>query len=244
MKIAHIVPSDLLYTIENRDFYMCLANIAIKNETYRNFYKEQVERGAFVLMDNGAAEADQLSLDDIYEMMKIIKPNEIILNDVIGDRAQTIINSYIALDYYKSKGYKGDFMWVWHGKNFEDWIYNGVQTELLSEIQTIGVPKTINNDWGEGFNTRLKCCKWLKKNQLDRNIHLLGCNEPLITFKKNKLTYVRSMDSCIAYLWSKADSQVIYESDRPKVTMDFYNHQLRNIHMLDMNIKSVDMNIS
>lgn len=241
MTVSHILPTDLLYLIENRPFYMCLANIASKNNNYLNFYKKQKENGSFILLDNGAAESDQMSLDIMWDIIKEINPNEIILNDVMTNREATIEQSTISLDYYKSIGYKGQYMYVAHGINYTDWLKNFEYKRFLSNIHTIGVPKIISWLWSKTSNNRYKCCKYLSDKKF--NIHLLGCNEPINNITQiNRDLNVRSIDTALSYLCTK-DS--IYLSDfkqRSSTQMDFYKSELGQdgINLLQENIKYFD----
>lgn len=237
MQIAHILPTDLLYLIENRNFYMCLANIAIQNTEYLNFYKRKSKEGKFILLDNGEAEQQQLSLDTMLDIIKEINPSEIILNDTLNDRKQTIEKSNIALDYYKSKGYNNQFMFVTHGIDFNDWWLN-FKEDIINHIHTIGIPKTITNTWNKEL-ARYDCCKFLLNTYY--NIHLLGCNESLDILKLFKnLSNVRSIDTSLSYIKAKSNEQ-INKGQRPlNIKMDFINHQLNDIELLKYNIQTFD----
>src|SRR5690554_5454058 len=101
MQLSHIVPVKHLNLIDGRDFHMCLANIAHKNKTYLNFYKKQAEQGKFVLLDNGAAEGEQLSIEQVWAIAKQINPSEIVLHDELGDPAATIYKSLKSATHYK-----------------------------------------------------------------------------------------------------------------------------------------------
>ena len=239
MQVAHIVPTDLLYLIENRNFYMCLANIASINDTYLEFYKRKAKEGKFVLLDNGEAEGNQMSLDTMYDMIKEINPSEVILNDVLDDREATAEKSTIALDFYKSKGYNKQLMFVMQGTDFFDWNKNILNRELLVNIQTVGIPKVISKQW-ENYD-RYDCCKQLMTERY--NIHLLGCNERIDYLKYFNNLRVRSVDTALAYLKAKAN-EYIDKGDRPNVKMDFINHQLTDDGLLKKNIEIFDKRVN
>ena len=239
MKISHIVPVDLLDLIEGRDFYMCLANIAIKSKEYLEFYKQQKQRGAFVLLDNGEAEGDQMSLDTIWKVAEQINPDEIILNDSLFNREETIRKSKQALDYYKSKGYEGQYMFVVQGETFEDWIRCYEEFDM-SDITTIGVPKSVVSEWNDD-DARLKCCEYLKDK--NKQVHLLGCQKSINEIVKLKqFDFIRSNDTSLAYLFASCYRD-INNGTRPKeAVMQFYNSKFdtTQVRMLERNIKYFD----
>lgn len=232
LKIAHIVPVDLLDMIKDREFYMCLANIACKNEEYLNFFKEQSERGAFVLLDNGAAEGDQMTLDIIWSVVEKIHPSEIVLNDCLLDNKETIKRSIEALNFYRCKGYDGQYMFVPQGKDMKDWI-NCLKSMDLSYISTIGIPKIVCKAWGN-VNSRAHICKWISKWEYkDKfNYHLLGCQ---YTFKEiariySKYPFIRSCDSAIAYVYAATSRHDMYSDLRPKFEINFFESNFDELH--------------
>lgn len=239
-KISHIVSSDLLDLIDGRDFYMCLANIASKDEHYCNFYKQQVEKGAFVLLDNGAAESDQMTLDIMWSVIEKINPTEVILNDCLMDCDETIRRSTEALNFYKSKGFKGQFMFVPQGKDFIDWVtcYNLMDK---TDISTIGVSKFVTSGWNES-KARFRCCSYLDATDKP-SVHLLGCHENIneVAEIANNFTFIRSNDTAIAYIYAQAN-QLINDGDRPKGEINFIKSDLndKQVELLKQNIKTFD----
>lgn len=249
MEISHIVPTDLLYLIEGRRFYMCLANIAFKNNTYLDFYKKQVERGAFVLLDNGAAENDQMTLDQMWEVISKLNPNEVVLSDCLYNGKQTIKNSKKAIAFYRKKGYRGQFMFVPQGKCFREWSKCLVNMDM-SDVSTIGISKFVTSRWDDEM-ARQKCCDFIQNNMIYFNsniqVHLLGCNtcikEPKIIekiFEYEELP-IRSNDTAIAYIYS-LNHQDVLSGDRPKGEINFINHELdsKGIECLKNNIVTFD----
>ena len=241
IKISHIVSSDLLKMIDNREFYMCLANIASKDENYLNFYKEKVEQGKFVLLDNGAAESDQMTLDIMWSVIEKINPSEVILNDSLLDTEQTIEKSKEALQFYEEKGYKGQYLFVPQGKNMEQWIecYNKMDK---TKISTIGVSKFITSGWKDSEG-RKKCCKYLNEVGSKLDIHLLGCHENIKEVKEisESCENIRSNDTAIAYIYALANKS-IEDGDRPKGEINFIKSDLNDNQkqILKSNIEKFD----
>ena len=237
-KISHIVSSDLLDLIDGRDFYMCLANIASKDEHYCNFYAEQVKKGAFVLLDNGCAEGDQMTLDVMWSVIEKINPSEVILNDCLGNGAETIRRSLNSLDFYKEKGYKGQFLFVPQGKDIYEWIHC---YELMdkSSISTIGVSKFATSLWNQS-QARHFCCSYIND---EYPVHLLGCHENINEVAKisKDFSNIRSNDTAIAYIYAQAN-QKINEGNRPKGEINFIKSDLTSeqVELLKDNMKIFD----
>ena len=121
MLVSHIVPKGSLDLIMGRPFHMCLANIAIKDDDYANFYKGQKELGSFILLDNGAAEKDQISKEDILTIIKKVNPSEVVLMDELCHMEETLFKTFDSMDFYRKNGYEGQFMAVPQGDTLEEW---------------------------------------------------------------------------------------------------------------------------
>lgn len=237
-RISHIVSSDLLDLIDGRDFYMCLANIASKDENYCNFYANKVKEGKFVLLDNGSAEKDQMTLDIMWSVIEKINPTEVILNDSLLNCDETLEMGKQALEFYKKKGFKGQFMFVPQGKNFEEWCrcYNEFDK---SDISTIGVSKFNTSGWNNS-NARYHCCEYIN-NEIP--VHLLGCHENIKEVKiiSEAFKNIRSNDTAIAYIYAQAN-QKINEGNRPTGEINFIKSDLNDeqVKLLMHNIATFD----
>ena len=239
MVISHILPIDLLGLIEKRPFYMCLAHLAYKNDKYLDFYKKQSELGKFVLLDNGAYEGEQLTKEQMFEVVQKIKPSEIILNDCLFDGPETIKLSKDSLKYYKSNGYTGKYMFVPQGNTFEEWKQCHNYMSLV-DVSTIGIAKHINKTFNND-DARYECCDWLKETIF--KIHLLGCQTNINEVYKigKQFNNVRSCDTALAYIYSM-DDKVCWYCDRPDCKIDFYNNELSEAQteLLNWNISLID----
>ena len=237
-KISHIVSSDLLDLIDGRNFYMCLANVANKDQHYADFYKKQVEKGAFVVLDNGAAEEDQMDLPTMWKVIEYINPSEVILSDGLLDCDDTLSKSKQALEFYKSKGYKGQYMFVPQGKNFAEWTLC-YDTFDKTDISTIGISKFVTSAWNNS-NARRDCCGYIDGKI---PVHLLGCHESIneVAEVSSLFDNIRSNDTAIAYIYSQA-GQSILDGKRPSGEIDFVksNFNEQQIELLKQNIKDFD----
>lgn len=237
-KVSHIVSSDLLDIIDGREFYMCLANIAYKDENYKQFYKKQVEKGAFVLMDNGAAEGEQLDLTQMWEVISYVNPTEVILSDSLLNCDETLSKSAQAYHFYRKNGYKGQFMFVPQGKNFHEWTvcYDAFNKD---DIATIGVSKFVTSGWHDS-DARYDCCVYINEKY---PVHLLGCHENINEVKRiaDSFNNIRSNDTAIAYIYALANQDIL-NGNRPSGEINFINSELneKQVEILKNNIKEFD----
>lgn len=239
-RISHIVSCDLLDKIDNRDFYMCLANIVIKDDTYKQFYIDRKNEGCFILLDNGAAEGEQLTREQMIEVINTINPDEVILNDILRDCDKTIKDSIQSAEYYRNNGYTGRFMFVVQGMSVQECIdcYNKMDKQY---IDTIGIPKHINKTSNDK-DARLKICKELDK--YNKPIHLLGCAESMYEVKNviDECENVRSCDTALAFIYSLNYEYIDTKHNRPLGKINFINSHFNHLQkfILSKNIEVFD----
>lgn len=229
-RIAEIVPvSCLKYTAENQ-YFMCLANLVAKSEEYTNFYKKKSAEGRFVLMDNGAAEEEQLNNDQLIECYQKVNPTEIVLPDTLCDGEVSYIKTMDAMEYFESKRLPYRYMAVPQGKTLEEWCECAEKLLQHTRINAIGVSKFLEMITKDK-DVRVKAVEWLDKKatEMDRRdieVHLLGCSEGPAPVKKafENSHLVRGCDSAIGYLYSQAGiANVEPTSTRPAGEIDFLN---------------------
>lgn len=234
-KFAHITPlADVehIRDINNHGYQMCLANqVAKGNVEYTEAYVELARQGAYVLMDNGAAEGEQLGLDGLWAAYHEIQPTEIILRDVLFDGKQTIAKHYEQVDYITAKLQAGEelpfkyIMAVPQGHDFEEWSACAEEIIRTMPVNTIGVSKFVT-EWNGGTPlARSQCLKQLQLLMVqygrpDLEVHLLGCTEPpdIIAGYQGAFPSVRGIDSVVAYNCAAALADPA--DGRPKRSVD------------------------
>jgi hypothetical protein len=225
-KIAQIVPVAHLRQIEDNHYHMCLAHL-VKNKKYASFYGRMAAEGKFVLMDNGAAEGNQLSPSELITMYSFINPTEIVLPDTLNDCVDTLRKTLTFVHVYSNLPYR--FMGVPQGKNFDEWC--ACVEVMLREprINTIGVSKFLNIATGNE-EIRFHACAYIQKlieelGRRDIEVHLLGCDEgPAIVKEIQTLfPFVRGCDSAFAYIATQANVEITEETERPSGEIDFIN---------------------
>ena len=229
-KIAHIVPVGSLPKAMYTGYNMCLANIAIKNGDYAKHFKELVKNKQFVLMDNGAAEGDQLHIDDLIKCYQDVQPSEVVLPDTLCNGTDTIQKSKLALkeicEFYDG-AVPFTFMAVPQGKTLEEWKECAEEMVRWPEIKAIGVSKFLPMHLKDN-RARVSACFVLddlftKYRRYDIEVHLLGCSESPMTINSihNLFPFVRGCDSAYAYICTQANVPIYDSTVRPTGEIDF-----------------------
>lgn len=230
-KIAHIVPVGSLAATSSNGYHMCLANVAVKNEKYKEFYR-QMAKDRFVLMDNGAAEGDQLHVDDLIKCYQDVQPSEVVLPDTLCNGVDTIQKSKLALkeicDFYDG-AVPFTFMAVPQGSTFDQWLACAEEMVQWPEIHTIGVSKFLQMELNAEYARYAACIEldrlFKKYNRGDMEVHLLGCSESphVIEDIRKSFSFVRGCDSAYAYICTQANVPIFHTTERPEGEIDFIN---------------------
>lgn len=228
MKLAHIVSVAHLEQTRDNHYHMCLAHLVLQNETYASFYANMVAEGKYVLMDNGAAEHEQLSLEGLLAAYERVHPTELILPDTLFDGKDTVNKTLEGLDYFQGKMIRGlKYMAVPQGRSFVEWAESATALLQKREINSIGVSKFLNTTTRDQ-SIRLEAVRFLDlmMSTMDKpkEIHLLGAHigpgEVAEASKGSK--HVRGADTALAYLFSQAEKSMMSTSLRPpKEEIDF-----------------------
>ena len=225
MEVATILPIPYLHLTARDQYHMCLAHLVKKSEKYADYYREMSNKGEFVLMDNGAAEGEQLSIDEIIECAWKVQPKEIVLLDSIHSRIETVAKS----KYSKTKLEEAlppatHFMGVPHGETWPDVVRCAEQLIEDVGVHSIGISKFLSERYGPMARLQL-----LEDQPMlaRREVHLLGCHhDPREIGYIQKYHNIRGTDSAIAWVYTKAGIDMSRSASRPKIHVDFYDHQV------------------
>ena len=250
-RMAHIVPVNSLEKIQSRGYHMCLANIVAKNPKYAEFYASLAQdHHHWVLMDNGAAEGEQLRLEALLECYDIVQPNEIVLPDTLYDGQDTLRKmekAIVKIDEHYQYKVPFSLMAVPQGRTLEEWYECVKQMVANPRIKTIGISKFLQIATND-ITVRWKAAKLLdgliKQNRrYDMEAHLLGCGESplLIDSIRKSFPFVRGCDSAYAYLCTQADKRIYVDTSRPLGEIDFING--KDYDGLENNMQSLEVEI-
>lgn len=229
-KIAHIVPVSCLEKTANNQYHMCLAHLVKQSKEYASFYRRMSDEGKFVLLDNGAAEGEQPSIQELIECCEIVRPREVVLPDTLLDTNDTLAKGVAALNDI-NRYYGGNtpfaFMAVPQGKNLLAWIECMEEMMRWPRVACIGVPKVLYNVTGNKWARYQAVCAihnhLATYNRGYKEVHLLGCSEGTEVVRKifDDFKIVRGCDSAFVYLMSQANYTGKGDIERPEGEIDF-----------------------
>ena len=261
MKAINIVPRALLPLTINEGAQMSLFQEMIKHDDYTEFFETQSKIFQHhVIMDNGAAEGTNPSIEELIPQYLLSHPTEVVMPDVVGDMTETLKRSIPAIEkvltmrFTHSPQFK--IMAVPQGSTFAEWKI--CLAEMLKyQVDTIGISKFVTKAFAQEFapevNVRLECVKYLMQLCTDLKIrrpaiHLLGCYYTpyeIGAIEAELPGIVRSTDSAIAYVYSR-NGLYIDRDERPdQAEIDFSANEivpsqdgsLTAIQLLDYNMR-------
>jgi hypothetical protein len=214
MKLAVIPPVAVLNDIQYREVHLLLPQLIDRYLPYENFYMYMPKKkdlkvhstcDKFYILDNGAAEGEKWTLQELYEIAdEYGYVDEIVVPDVMGDgKASLDIVQTAKLRTGKRH------MYVAHGRTMGSVCKNIASAIRVPGVTTIGLPRclfdtVINNPHGERLRIELaRVTRHLATRLgLSIEVHLLGAH-PLWYQELQQAaseTAIRSMDTSLPYV--------------------------------------------
>jgi hypothetical protein len=178
-------------------YHLCLAHLILEEGPYFQFYKETVERGEYVIMDNSIIElhGEPMPNHELLRAIDLLHPTEFVCQDFPRDPATTHFWAMNKAPELKKRYPDMKLMVVpqWgQGRVFEDWWASFMWLRNLPFIDTIGLPKFIRGG-------RLTAAERLEEEpllRLDKEFHLLGTwSNPLEVEFMTRYKWIRGVDS-------------------------------------------------
>lgn len=221
------------------DRYFCLAHLYYQYPHYRDFFKKVRESSQFVTLDNSAAERSLVTEDVLIEIVRDLKPNEVIAPDVLFNKEQTLKNLSNFKKRLKKEGLKVNIFGCPQGSSQREWI-DCYETMLhdpsvaVIGLSKIAVPYCWFNKSTKDQNiaeARNKCIRYLEeKGLLQKPLHFLGMGDPK-EFKQYNNSYIRSTDSCYTVLAAINDINFRKNFKRVETTNDYFQKSLTKAHI-------------
>lgn len=198
MRAAVIAPTGLLkrYAARSR-YHLCLAHLILQEGPYFQFYKETVERGEYVIMDNSIIElhGEPMPSHELLRAIDLLHPTEFVCQDFPRDPATTHFWAMNKGEELKKRYPDMKLMVVpqWgQGKVFADWWASFLWLKELPFIDTIGLPKFIRGG-------RSLAAHQIESNPVlhrDKEFHLLGTwGNPVEVRDMTRYKWIRGVDS-------------------------------------------------
>jgi hypothetical protein len=151
-------------------YHMILSQEAMRDRMYRGELARLAKRGHFSIIDNGAAEGDQLPFEQVVTVANQVGADEIIMPDVLFDGKATLKATTDPTALSMVPPIRR--MVVPQGNSWEEWEECLVSLLMTIDFASIGLAKHLERLEGG----RAYASKVIHKHALDlnHNIHLLG----------------------------------------------------------------------
>lgn len=245
IQVATIVPSKLLHLTEDEMYHMSLAQLIGVDEHYTDFYRRQKALGKFVLMDNGAAEGEQPTAEELIPKIKLLQPTEVILPDTIFNCEDTLRKAKVALAVFKAEFADEEgkmpfrIMAVPQGEDFVSWMECARNLLAMEEIDSLGISKFMTSKMGpEARYLGVQAIRSMEEefDNKKHDIHLLGCWATATEIGEIQQDFdIRGCDSAIAYVYARAGLHYDPMSPRPEGEIDFINGTVKDEDLMKSN---------
>jgi hypothetical protein len=211
VEVAIISPRSMVREFSTRSkWQLALAQHVLADKEYARFFWERSEAGDYVICDNGTAEGERVTNEQLLEAAQIIAADEVILPDVWRDARATIKAVEEAL---LTSLRQFNVMAVPQGMSAFEWLYCLFELLNIPEIDVIGLPKNLDKvfpdllgsdesetvSWfGRAGVTNWVCEMLEALPGPEVQLHLLGIwsdYRELLLYSDTAKKYVRSIDT-------------------------------------------------
>jgi len=221
MKIATILPIPFMWLERDSDYHMCLAHL-LRDPAYYMFFADQVDRGRFVLMDNGVVETGVAKpVEELFALAETLRPTQVCLPDSINNKRSTL-----ALFHSAARQWAGGFetMVIPQGETLIEWVR--CAKTMLNEAGAAGVTAMGITKFLEGKVAcradAIEAVPGLVDSGLE--LHLLGVlgDDPTEIYETDKRLpgRIRGCDSGVAAIYTQ-EGLAVGVDPRPRVELDF-----------------------
>jgi len=225
VKLAIIAPPQYHELVRATRCYMhmALAQELLRDPIYRKFYHEEAHLGAFIIVDNGAAESDCPRFNEVVDAANAISADEIILPDVIENCDETIARTTDFLACSQVEACRRAI--VPQGRNIDEWLrcYEEIDRRLHGAYATVCIAKHMEHKCGRAPLIRALNGK--------HHIHYLGfdgapATEIAAARATDRIRYagvygqeVRSIDTAAPIAYAQENKAIFYGG--PKISLDW-----------------------
>lgn len=178
IKVCVIASTSHLFVYpELGDMDMSLSHLILQDEAYAGYYREQSNKGRYVLLDNSAFELEQqgkgLDPDPVLDAAEITNPSEVIATDVLFKGQETLESTREFIEAMKRRDLIGRYkvMGVAQGRTQDEWLECLEGLLNMPEINVIGLSKLSvpmsflgeKESSGNVARARLECTRKIQK---------------------------------------------------------------------------------
>lgn len=208
MKLALIPPIKHLDFTDKSDMQLMLPQL-LRNGVYADKYSEHLVKRRYMILDNGAAEGEKWSFQQLGIIAREYSVNEIVLPDVMGDATATFDLAFDAIGSMGDWSIRPKYGVVATGKSEQE-AYSLVNDifEYFPSIPVIYIPRLLITR--HNLMARINLASQLHKLLPEVEIHFLGAS-PYYTneiLAAARLGFVRSMDTSMPFSYAAQNVRV------------------------------------
>jgi hypothetical protein len=204
--VAMIPPIPDVHWTTPMTFHLCEAPIVLTSEKYAQYYKWHVDRGHYVILDNGAAVGGTVTNQQLIDAAGMVDADEVVIPDVMADKDATLAKAKQFLKQWIGPT-NTKLMFVPQGEAFIDWaqcLAGFMKMELanpnLRRI-VVGIGKHMHARVSGGRRYLVDFCQ-----SQHYTCHLLGASdEPLEDIKLLDHPAVRGSDTSLPFAMAQSD---------------------------------------
>ncbi len=205
MEVAFIRPTSYLKVVgDGSRYHLVLAQEVLRDGDYTKYYLDKSKQGDTLILDNGAAEDEDLSWDELDDAICCVEPTIVAAQDIIFGGKRSLERTFKHVMHLKERFPEPPAIMGIPQLDDKAPTMEGMISGFLacykamdssSDIQMIGISKYAV----PGGATREVLIQRLEKMRVKKPIHLLGLSpadgalEPLM-YRKSKLD-IRGIDS-------------------------------------------------
>lgn len=211
MRLALIPPYMHIGAIMHTDYQLLLPQCLNEDRRYVRAYTRARRNGHYLILDNGVAEGNDTTVEELHDLAASMMVNEIVVPDVMKDTENTLLNAHaFSEDLPSPRDIKFNYMGVVQGSSIgecQDCIHG---FSALKYITTLGIPRHLLTTIGEEARIDLvNCIRNYYDNRFE--IHLLGMNptftDELISFgRAYRMAGVRGIDTSAPFNYALANT--------------------------------------
>jgi hypothetical protein len=153
----------------------------VKDETYRQFYKQRREAGDTLILDNGAYEGVLSSAEELFDAALFYQPQTLILPDAIlqiGENTLRLVLNFLH-NYASSLPASTKFLAVPSSLPYDisDWWHCCRELLNIPRINGIGLPRNLFTHYGRHSDVRAIIAEVIHDIRPECIIHALGMAE-------------------------------------------------------------------
>lgn len=250
MELALIPPFSYLKDTFKTNYQLMLPHL-LYNEEYEAVYAHHCGApNQFVILDNGAAEGEQPSIEELLGLATIFDPDELVIPDVIGDKSATIALAEelesVACEYGVLENC--NYMFVLQGQTFDEVLDCARWVQTQEWISTVGIPRHLITTLSDK-SARIAVANAIQIfDDWSKKIHFLGAN-PINTAEAIALAdsqftiqdFVRGMDTSMPYNYAHAGLYITSQAvtKRPENYFEL-PYEAFDKEVLEHNIKALE----